>query len=287
MPDKLPEGVEIHVSLRSLPADYQMPVMGMSTDHYSIGLILSGDRRIITPKETYDAHRGDVSMMAPFLYHRTASLSDAPYVSYLVKYTASAVEPLLARTGASFLEEMNERKIHHFGLESQARLQSLLADMAAVYGAGRPYAELLLQGQLHRLLTIIYEEHTGDGAERFPSPLSPVIVDLLAQMEARYGEDLRLSAMSREAGYSDAHLSRLFSSQLHCSFSEYLSRIRLRHVCLLLADTNMSVSDIALACGYCNGDYLSTRFRAGMGVSPTVFRRQARKNIVTAHPNKP
>jgi hypothetical protein len=49
MPDMLPTGVEISVSRRSLPAEYRMPTMDMSVDHYSIGLLLAGDRRTITP----------------------------------------------------------------------------------------------------------------------------------------------------------------------------------------------------------------------------------------------
>ena len=127
MPSKLPEGVQIQVSRRSLPADYEMPTMAMSVDHYSVGFLVSGDRRTITPQQTYDAHAGDVTVMPPYLYHRTISLSSAPYESYLIKFTQQAVEPLVRTTAPGFLEDMMERKIHHFPESARARIAFVFA----------------------------------------------------------------------------------------------------------------------------------------------------------------
>jgi len=36
------------------------------------------------------------------------SLSDTPYESYLVKFTAKAVEPLVQLLGSTFLDELTE-----------------------------------------------------------------------------------------------------------------------------------------------------------------------------------
>ena len=139
MPNRLPPGVQISIARRSLPSDYQMPTMDMSTDHYSVGLLLSGDRRTITEQQSYDAHAGDVSTMPPFLYHRTVSLSSVPYESYLVKFTSRAVEPLLELLGHTFLDEMFEEKIHHFPEAIQKRLEWLLDDMLTVFSSRAPY----------------------------------------------------------------------------------------------------------------------------------------------------
>ena len=142
MPEKLPAGVEISITRRSLPADYQMPIMGMATDHYAIGFLISGDRRTITPTQSYDAHAGDVSVMAPYLYHRTVSLSDTPYESYLIKFTEKAAEPLTQLMGVSFLEEMTERKIHHLPTSAQSRLSSLMEEMKTASERDEPYTSI-------------------------------------------------------------------------------------------------------------------------------------------------
>ena len=277
MPVKLPAGVEISVSRRSLPADYQMPTMDMAVDHYAMGFLLSGDRRTITAQQTYDTHAGDVSMMPPFVYHRTVSLSAVPYENYLIKFSATAVEPLIRLLGAGFLDEMMAQKIHRFREDARARVLWLFEEMNAVYAADAAYSGLLLQGLLLRLLTMIHEERIGGAAERFPSELSKPVIDTLARIEAHYGEDLRLSDVAGEIGYSEAHLSRLFTAQLGVGFSAYLARVRLRHVCELLSGTEEPVGAIALACGYCSGDYLAARFREKMGMAPREFRRQAQR----------
>ena len=143
MPEKLPAGVEISISRRSLPSDYKMPTMDMSTDHYSVGFLVSGDRRTITAQQSYDAHAGDVSMMPPYVYHRTVSLSTAPYESFLVKFSPRAAEPLVALMGPAYLSELMEQKIHHFSSMIQVKLLALFEDMVAVYSSGAPYSSLI------------------------------------------------------------------------------------------------------------------------------------------------
>ncbi len=137
----------------------------------------------------------------------------------------------------------------------------------------RLYGPYLLQGLLMRLVTIVHEEHTGNGAEYFPSRLSNCIIDVLARIEQHYSENLRMGDIAESLGYSEAHLSRLFRKQLGVGFSEYLSRVRMRHVCDMLSTTESSISEIAISCGYCNGDYLSARFRMRMGLTPREFRQ--------------
>ena len=85
MPIGMPQKSLITVQRRELPSDFMMPQMEMAQTHYSIGYLISGDRRMITPYQQIDLHDGDMSVMPPMLYHRTFSLSDRPYINYLIK----------------------------------------------------------------------------------------------------------------------------------------------------------------------------------------------------------
>ena len=65
MPIGMPQKSLITVQRRELPSDFMMPQMEMAQTHYSIGYLISGDRRMITPYQQIDLHDGDMSVMPP------------------------------------------------------------------------------------------------------------------------------------------------------------------------------------------------------------------------------
>ena len=80
----LPQGKNFIITHRKLSGDFEMPSMEVASDHYSLGFIIHGDRKIITPAMTYILHAGYINAIAPYLYHRTIPASKGYYESYLI-----------------------------------------------------------------------------------------------------------------------------------------------------------------------------------------------------------
>lgn len=273
MPIKIPEGQNIVISFRALPADYQMPSMEVATDHYNIGYIVSGDRRTITPTQSYTYRAGDVSMMAPFVYHRTLSESDTPYEGYLIKFTPQFIQPFFEGVGKNIFDDLYEEKVCHFTEESRGCICSIFEEMLREYEKDVPYKEFILQGMLFRLFATIWEERLTVKGEYFKSPLSEPIINAIYRMEKDYAQSLSLEEVAAEVGFSAAHFSRIFHAQLGMSFTDYLSNVRIQHVKEQLIRTDKNITEIALSTGYCHGDYLATQFKRKVGMTPTQFRR--------------
>lgn len=72
---------------------------------------------------------------------------------------------------------------------------------------------------------------------------------------------------------SQRHCQRLFRVALGCSPSEYLTELRMRKAVQLLANTDYTISEIALEVGYLSLSHFSNMFRQRFGVSPREFRR--------------
>ena len=273
MPISMPKGKLVTIQKRELPADYCMPQMEMASEHYSLGFLISGDRHVITPLQQFDYHPGDVSLMPPFLYHRTVSHSEEPYVSFLIKISMECKEDFCERIDRKVWDTLYEQKVCSFSAEQQQWIEGYLEDMLGVSFSEATYADTILQGMLYRLLIYIYENRQGGGAFNFGNELSREILEALYHIEKSYGEELTLEDMAAEAGFSTAYFSRLFKAQLGVPFSEYLTNVRVRHVQELLTQTDKSISEIALETGFCNGDYLAARFKQRVGMTPTAFRK--------------
>ena len=273
MPIGLPQKSLITVQRRELPSDFMMPQMEMAQTHYSIGYLISGDRRMITPYQQIDLHDGDMSVMPPMLYHRTFSLSDRPYINYLIKISEELAADFQRDIDARIWRDVFDQRCISFDAEDSAKARMLLADMLEVYESGADYAEELLRGMLYRLIVLMREKNQHRDTLQFKGKLSAEIMETMYFIERNYGEDIRLSEAAEAAGFSEGHLSRLFASQVGVSFSDYLINVRLRHVKELLINTQMSIAEIANHTGFSNSDYLSACFRHREGMTPTAFRK--------------
>ena len=72
---------------------------------------------------------------------------------------------------------------------------------------------------------------------------------------------------------SPAYFSRKFKSVTGFGFKEYLTNIRIREAAQLLINTGKSVTDIALECGFGDGNYFGDAFKKIKGISPRDFRK--------------
>ena len=76
----------------------------------------------------------------------------------------------------------------------------------------------------------------------------------------------------RQAGVSRRLLELRFRKALNGTIQEELQRTRLKRVRTLLAETNLSVTAIAKACGFTGKSYLGKVFRRTFGTTMTKYR---------------
>ena len=87
--------------------------------------------------------------------------------------------------------------------------------------------------------------------------------------------DLMLKDAAREAGMSSSRFSTVFAQEVHCTFTEYVTRLRIKKAKEMLAHTNLRISQIAAAVGYSDPHYFSWIFRKSEGCTPSECRDAA------------
>ncbi len=84
-----------------------------------------------------------------------------------------------------------------------------------------------------------------------------------------------LADIARKVGTHDKRLSGLFREHLGISVFAYAREARLRKAQELLADSKLSVQDIADLVGYRSACNFTTAFRERQGMTPSQYRQQA------------
>jgi AraC-like DNA-binding protein len=101
-------------------------------------------------------------------------------------------------------------------------------------------------------------------------------VETALWIEANSHLEIDLDAAASQAGISPFHFLRLFAKVLGVTPHQYLVRSRLRNAARLLADEDISVTDIAYDVGFGDLSNFVRTFHRAAGVSPTSFREAAR-----------
>jgi AraC-like DNA-binding protein len=101
-------------------------------------------------------------------------------------------------------------------------------------------------------------------------------VETALWIEAHSHKPIDLEQAAGQAGISPFHFLRLFSSVLGVTPHQYLVRSRLRHAARLLADDDISITDVAYDVGFGDLSNFVRTFHRAAGVSPLRFRQASR-----------
>lgn len=95
-------------------------------------------------------------------------------------------------------------------------------------------------------------------------------------IKAHRAESISVKQLAKMAGLSVRQFERKFFDTFRTTPKHYLMRLRVLLACDELLGTRQSITDIALAAGFCDHSAFARHFRKHMGVSPREYREQNR-----------
>lgn len=135
-----------------------------------------------------------------------------------------------------------------------------------------PFERLSALGYIYRMLVIL----ASKSEYSMPFPLKRAM-DYAAQ---NYRDpNLSIATISKVAGVSEIYLRKLFRECRNTSPTNYIRSCRIRCALNLLAESELSVGEIACECGYSDISTFSKLFKKYVGCTPSEYRRGTRYNI--------
>ncbi len=138
---------------------------------------------------------------------------------------------------------------------------------------GRPE---LLQLTLAHLLASLVLGQAGTRQpprQRVPAPVAVAFAHMDAELTRDPSRRIALAELAEVAHVSPAHLCRLFAATTGRSPVETLRLLRLDRAAALLVRSNLSLTEIAAACGFADAFHFSRRFKDAFGAAPREVRR--------------
>lgn len=94
------------------------------------------------------------------------------------------------------------------------------------------------------------------------------------KMEREFSKLDGINITAEEFGISLSHFTREFTKETGINPIKYLTNIRMQNAMHLLQNTELSVNEIALKCGFSCGNYFSKSFKKNTQLTPYQFRNE-------------
>lgn len=129
--------------------------------------------------------------------------------------------------------------------------------------------------EVMRLLKANAEKDRSEEERDFPQ----AVLVVKRYIEEHFDQHIGLDEIISDCGYSKYHISRLFKSLMGMTIMEYLVQRRMEEAKRKLAQTELSVKEIAIEIGYSDPNYFSWAFAKEVGIPPLQYRMQQGKTL--------
>lgn len=148
-----------------------------------------------------------------------------------------------------------------------------------------PCHQLHIKATLLQLIAVLAQENALIPMQF--SRQSDLCRGILDYIHQHYGEQCSVEQVAHGVGLSPAYFSAFFTKHFAQRFSAYLLSYRLEQSCTLLLQTEKSITEIALVCGFSSSSHFIHRFRQSKGITPLAYRRSkgTASNTGNQHPS--
>ena len=98
--------------------------------------------------------------------------------------------------------------------------------------------------------------------------------DTVSCIERNFTQSFTLETLASTTHLSVRHFTRIFKQIYNLTPTEYIIKLRIEQSCRYLTYTNLSVTQIAMDCGFYDSASYSKQFKQRIGISPTKYRNR-------------
>ena len=163
-------------------------------------------------------------------------------------------------------------------VDKDQKLDGLLAQLAVELANDEPGKEIVMRALVEQVLVHILRNYSQPRLSDHLELSRVGLVDRRIRrsvelMHTQLDQDLTLKALAAASYLSPFHFARLFKKLTGSTPHNYLAGIRANRAQLLLADTELSVTEVGAHVGYLSASHFTKAFRLATGTTPSEFRK--------------
>lgn len=241
--------------------------------------LMNGSCNMFIHDNTYRMNPGTILFIPDNVLHKTTYIENTFHERLDIEFTHDYVSDIINELG--FNQFKDTYYMHFFSVPNEQRfnIQNIYQILIKEKQSHASLSECLIKCNLQNLLVLLARYCDNALASHAASLVNNVeVIDTAIQkamnyIMMNYNRNLTLDEVAGVLHLNPSYFSTKFKSVNGFGFKEFLNTIRINHSEQLLLETDMSITEIALQCGFDNSNYFGDAFRHLNNISPTQFRR--------------
>ncbi len=231
--------------------------------HYLFHLVLSGRGVYERGGERYEVRAGQGFLILPGESTCYEADREEPWEYCWIGFGGTEAEGILRECGLG-----EENLIYQD--QSGGMLQREMMGLVDSFGLSEVNSYMLL-GRLYLSLSYMVQKISPEGRAG-----SGYVNGAVEFIRNNFSYDIGVGEIARHVGIDRTYLYRLFQRHLGHSPKAYLTQVRLGMAAEMLTETELTVTEVALSCGFPDVSLFGRHFREAYRCTPLQYRRKKR-----------
>ncbi len=281
------ENVYIHMS-----GDLQ-EFVGILHKHtfLEIVYVISGNAVHETASGSYPVSRGDVIVVnydTPHAFHEQPS--DESFQAYDLMFTPDFLDTSLI--SARDFSDMCSSVLFYSLFPNQQTIGPdlhLAGSSYSVFGelfnqiylefSGRQKGYLaLVRAYVTELIIQLFRKLDSSAEGKISPRQKMAVTDTVTYLRENYQNHITLEELALQVFLSKDYLNRIFKETTGLPVNAFLQKLRVEESCRLLTSTDLSVIEIAAACGFGDSKAFYSAFKRQTGLTPGQYRTRSKRD---------
>ena len=99
------------------------------------------------------------------------------------------------------------------------------------------------------------------------------VAQVVQRIQSHFGELLRVNELAQQAGLSAYQFEQRVRKIFQLTVGQLIQKVRMENAVRRLRESDDTIAEVALACGYSDQSAFTRQFRKTSGISPLEYRR--------------
>lgn len=255
-------GIEEERQVQSYPAFHKHNV-------YEMYILTKGTRNMCIGNSVYKLCAGDVSMILPDIQHR--SYGEEIYSGICIEFSEKILKKTFDDEKTDKIKDCFQKPIISLNPNMLAAVKERAAEYEIKGGDEREFLTFISE-----MISLAFPATDSETKRVLDSDMSPIG----AYIQENYLEINGLDELATKFGITKTHLCHVFKKQTGMSVIEYIHRLKVQYACVLIQETEMPMSEIAVKCGFGTVRCFNKIFKDIVGNTPMYIRKYAKQSKI-------
>lgn len=237
---------------------------------FEIYYLVSGNRKMLVEDRVYELCPSDIVLINPNILHR--SMNSGAHSRINIVFDNSYLDSYFTKNASEYLTSCFDTELIKLNSSENKKFLKFFNELKNGYESNSPcfvgVAEIL-----ELFIKAKKRQKSEFTTQKDLSTMSEKVASVISYISQNYSTISSIDEIADYCYINKSYLCRLFKKETGLTVFEYLNLVKIYRSCEMIRNTDDTIADIAIKCGFSSISYFSYTFKKLIGITPLQFKK--------------